>query len=142
MNDLSVSLQKQVEQQFHNFCMTILRNETRDIYREYARQKKHEKFLEDLTLEELLELSVSDELKKPTVFVVGENFVLVRNEALALALEQLTAKKRELILLYFFLNKTDQEIAELYDMIRQTVTYQRKSILKQLRLYLEMDDLL
>ena len=46
------------------------------------------------------------------------------------------------ILLYFFLNKTDQEIAELYDMIRQTVTYQRKSILKQLRLYLEMDDLL
>lgn len=142
MSDLSVSLQKQVEQQFHNFCMTILRNETRDIYREYARQKKHEKFLEDLTLEELLELSVSDELKKPTVFVVGENFVLVRNEALALALEQLTAKKRELILLYFFLNKTDQEIAELYDMIRQTVTYQRKSILKQLRLYLEMDDLL
>lgn len=142
MSDLSVSLQKQVEQQFHNFCMTILRNETRDIYREYARQKKHEKFLEDLTLEELLELSVSDELKKPTVFVVGENFVLVRNEALALALEQLTAKKREFILLYFFLNKTDQEIAELYDMIRQTVTYQRKSILKQLRLYLEMDDLL
>lgn len=142
MNELSVSLQKQVEQQFHNFCMTILRNETRDIYREYARQKKHEKFLEDLTLEELLELSVSDELKKPTVFVVGENFVLVRNEALALALEQLAAQKRELILLYFFLNKTDQEIAELYDMIRQTVTYQRKSILKQLRLYLEMDDLL
>lgn len=102
MNELSVSLQKQVEQQFHNFCMTILRNETRDIYREYARQKKHEKFLEDLTLEELLELSVSDELKKPTVFVVGENFVLVRNEGLALALEQLTGKKKRVDFTVFF----------------------------------------
>lgn len=130
MNELSVSLQKQVEQQFHNFCMTILRNETRDIYREYARQKKHEKFLEDLTLEELLELSVSDELKKPTVFVVGENFVLVRNEGLALALEQLTAKKRELILLYFFLNKTDQEIAELYDMIQANSDLSAKKYFK------------
>lgn len=95
--------------------------------------------MEDLTVNELLELSVLDELEKPTVFAVGEDFVFVQNEELAEALKQLTERKRELILLYFFLDKTDQEIAALYRMLRRTVTYQRKSSLKQLKQYLEED---
>ena len=73
------------------------------------------------------------------MFAVGEDFIFIENEALAEALKRLTERKRELILLYFFLDKTDREIALLFDMVRQTVTYQRKSILKQLKQYLKED---
>ncbi len=137
MKEISEAYRRQIEKQFHNFCVTVLKHEASDIRDEYARQRDKETFLEDLTFSELLELSVFDELEKPTVFAVGEDFVLIWNEDLAGALKQLTDRKREFILLYFFLDKTDREIARLYDMVRQTVTYQRKSILKQLKQYLE-----
>ncbi len=137
MNEISDAYKRQIERQFHNFCVTVLKNEASDIRDEYARQKEKEIFLEDMTVKELLELSVFDELESPTVFAVGEDLVLIQNEELADALKHLTDRKRELILLYFFLDKTDREIAFLYDMVRQTVTYQRKSILKQLKQYLE-----
>lgn len=139
MQEISETYKRQIEKQFHNYCLTVLKHEASDIRDEYARQKEKETFLEDLTVNELLELSVLDELEKPTVFAVGEDFVFVQNEELAEALKQLTERKRELILLYFFLDKTDQEIAALYRMLRRTVTYQRKSSLKQLKQYLEED---
>ena len=141
MPEISDAYKRQIERQFHNFCVTVLKHEASDIYDEYAKQKKEEIFLEDMTGKELLELSVFDELESPTVFAVGEEFVWIQNEELADALKHLTDRKRELILLYFFLNKTDREIAFLYDMVRQTVTYQRKSILKQLKQYLEEEKL-
>lgn len=139
MQEISEAYKRQIEKQFHNYCLTVLKHEASDIRNEYARQKEKETFLEDLTVNELLELSVLDELEKPTVFAVGEDFVFVQNEELAEALKQLTERKRELILLYFFLDKTDQEIAALYRMLRRTVTYQRKNSLKQLKQYLEED---
>ena len=139
MQEISETYKRQIEKQFHNYCLTVLKHEASDIREEYVRQKEKETFLEDLTVNELLELSVLDELEKPTVFAVGEDFVFVQNEELAEALKQLTERKRELILLYFFLDKTDQEIAALYRMLRRTVTYQRKSSLKQLKQYLEED---
>ena len=139
MHEISETYKRQIEKQFHNYCLTVLKHEASDIRDEYVRQKEKETFLEDLTVNELLELSVLDELEKPTVFAVGEDFVFVQNEELAEALKQLTERKRELILLYFFLDKTDQEIAALYRMLRRTVTYQRKSSLKQLKQYLEED---
>ena len=139
MQEISETYKRQIEKQFHNYCLTVLKHEASDIRDEYVRQKEKETFLEDLTVNELLELSVLDELEEPTVFAVGEDFVFVQNEELAEALKQLTERKRELILLYFFLDKTDQEIAALYRMLRRTVTYQRKSSLKQLKQYLEED---
>ena len=139
MQEISETYKRQIEKQFHNYCLTVLKHEASDIRDEYVRKKEKETFLEDLTVNELLELSVLDELEKPTVFAVGEDFVFVQNEELAEALKQLTERKRELILLYFFLDKTDQEIAALYRMLRRTVTYQRKSSLKQLKQYLEED---
>ena len=139
MQEISETYKRQIEKQFHNYCLTVLKHEASDIRDEYVRQKEKETFLEDLTVNELLELSVLDELEKPTVFAVGEDFVFVQNEELAEALKQLTERKRELILLYFFLDKTDQEIAALYRMLRRTVTYQRKSSLKQLKQDLEED---
>ena len=139
MQEISEAYKRQIEKQFHNFCMTVLKHEASNIYKEYAKQNEREKSLENLTLHELLELSVFDELEKPTVFAVGEDFIFIENEALAEALKRLTERKRVLILLYFFLDKTDREIALLFDMVRQTVTYQRKSILKQLKQYLKED---
>ncbi len=140
MESLSEEQQQIVEKRFHSYCLSVLRNEACDIHREYTRQQKRETFLEDLTVEELLELSVKENFEKPTVFVVGEYRIPICDENLAVALMRLEERKRELILLYFFLDKTDREIALLHNTIRRTITHRRKRILEQLKDYLQMED--
>ncbi len=140
MKPFSNDYERMIEQRFHNYCLTVLRNEACNIYKEYSRQRKKEVFLEDLPLEELLTLSITDKNVKPTIFVVGKHSIPVCDEELATALAKLEDKKRDLILLYFFLDKTDREIAALYNTIRQTITYRRKRILGQLKEYLEAEE--
>jgi len=59
--------------------------------------------------------------------------VLVKNLFLGAALEKLKGDRRDIVLLAYFLEMTDQEIAKCLNLIRRTVAYRRDSSLKQLR---------
>lgn len=71
------------------------------------------------------------------IFDILGGSVTVRNERLAKALQSLTERKRDIILLSYFLDMTDREIAEKLNMVRKTVQYQRTSSLKALKKRLE-----
>lgn len=142
MQSLSDAEQKMVEQQFHNFCLTVLKNEANNIHKSYKRQRKHETFFDDLTMDELLDLSTEIDWVPEHIFSVGEEQVPVANETLVSALQQLPQYKRDIILLYFFLEKTEEEIGSMFKRARQTIHYQKKTILKQLKQYLELEELL
>ena len=87
--------------------------------------------------QELQSLCVSDEyFADEYIFDILGGSVTVRNEQLAKAL-QLTERKRDIILLSYFLDMTDREIAEKLNMVRKTVQYQRTSSLKALKKRLE-----
>ena len=142
MSELNESQKRQIEQQFHNYCLTVLQNEACDIHRQYERQRAKEKFFDDLTSNELLGLSIGLENVSDISMMIGTLEIPIYDEVLAKALQQLSQYKREIILYYFFLEKTEAEIAKIYNRTQQSINYQRKAILKQLKQYLELEELL
>ena len=142
MEQLSETQKRQIEQQFHNYCLTVLQHEACDIHRQYERQRAKEKFFDDLTSEELLGISTDLEIVPDIRLSIGTMEIPIYDEVLANALQQLSQYKREIILAYFFLEKTEAEIAKIYNRTQQSINYQRKAILKQLKQYLELEELL
>ena len=142
MSELNESQKRQIEQQFHNYCLTVLQNEACDIHRQYERQRAKEKFFDDLTSNELLGLSIGLENVSDISMMIGTLEIPIYDEVLAKALQQLSQYKREIILYYFFLEKTEAEIAKIYNRTQQSINYQRKAILKQLKQYLELEELM
>ena len=142
MSELNETQKRQIEQQFHNYCLTVLQNEACDIHRQYERQRAKEKFFDDLTPNELLGLSIGLENVSDISMMIGTLEIPIYDEVLAKALQQLSQYKREIILYYFFLEKTEAEIAKIYNRTQQSINYQRKAILKQLKQYLELEELL
>lgn len=57
----------------------------------------------------------------------------IDNDELARAIAALPLDKRDVILLSYFLELSDHEIAKLLNMVRSSVTYRRKSTLKLLK---------
>ena len=73
-----------------------------------------------------------------TYFHVQEYDIAICNDKLADALAVLSAEKRDIVLLSYFLDMTDKEIADKLDMIRRSVQYKRACSLKELKK--EMED--
>ena len=63
--------------------------------------------------------------------------VVVTGDDLARALAELSEKKRNIILLYYFLGMHDWEIAKQMHVVRQTVSKHRTKILQELRRKIE-----
>lgn len=136
---------ERIEGQFHNFIVAVLKNKARDIGRKAKQQYDAEEYLkklaEDAFEAELLKSANVFGLDSKSIFSIGKIEILVQEEALANALRQLSQYKLEIILLYFFLEKTEEEIGALLNRAQQTINYQRKAILKQLKRYLELEEL-
>lgn len=123
---------------FDCYCKRVLKNEACNIQQEYSRRRNKEISFDELSEQELQSLCVSDEyFADEYIFDILGGSVTVRNERLAKALQSLTERKRDIILLSYFLDMTDREIAEKLNMVRKTVQYQRTSSLKALKKRLE-----
>lgn len=122
---------------FNGFCKSVLRNETIDALRKsWARMKKEVVFSE-LTSHEENQLYTRDkyfEEEEQGFRVAGKR---ITAKLLADALHTLPEEKRQAVLLYYFFNMTDVEIAELMKIPRSTVQYRRTSSLGLLKRYLE-----
>ena len=75
-----------------------------------------------------------------THFRVQGYDVVIENEDLANALTVLPDDKRDIVLLAFFLDMADQEIADKLDMVRRTVQYKRTQSLKELKKEMEVTE--
>ena len=64
--------------------------------------------------------------------------IAVENEKLAEALNALSDSKRDIVLLAYFLDMTDQEIADKLNLVRSTVQYRRASSLKEMKQRMEV----
>ena len=65
--------------------------------------------------------------------------LIVTDCVIAEALESLPERKRDIILLSYFLELSDREIGDKLNMLRSTVQYQRASTLQQLKKFMEGD---
>jgi DNA-directed RNA polymerase specialized sigma subunit len=71
--------------------------------------------------------------------VLGQD-VIVKNERIAEVLQSLDERRRDIILLFYFLDMNDREIGEKLNLIRATVQYQRSATLKELKKLLGEED--
>lgn len=133
-NDIRIS------KQFCKFCLRVLKNEAINIHRENAKQREREKSLNELTGDEIIKLSVCDEyFEDEHIFNVLDKEIVVMGNMLADAIRALPTKKRDVILLSYFVGMTDKEIGEHLGAIQQTIFKRRISSLKQLKELLEKE---
>ncbi|WP_418589813.1 RNA polymerase sigma factor [Hominenteromicrobium sp.] len=102
-------------------------------------RKKHEVTFSDLSPQEENQLYtcdkyfVNDEAEK-SFFVAGKE---ITAKQLADALHSLPEEKRQAVLLYYFFDMKDAEIAELMKIPRSTVQFRRTSSFELLKRFLE-----
>nr|WP_286314232.1 RNA polymerase sigma factor [Mammaliicoccus lentus] len=128
----------QVRCAFNAFCKRVLKNEAINIYNERQRRQTKEMTFSNLTPQEENQLYTLD---KQYEGEEGESFQVagkkITPKLLSEALRALPKEKRKTVLLYYFFEKSDVEIAELLDIPRSTVQYRRTSSFERLKRFLE-----
>ena len=138
---LPTEYRESIERRFHAFCKAVLHNETCNYYRERKRKVQREISFEYVQENTSFAPYSMDEYfvlqDKPTAFAVNEQTVIIDNEKLATALLCLSEQQREIVLMRYYLQLRDKQIAALLGKPRTTVNYQKNAALKQLRIEME-----
>ena len=135
--------QLRICKQFDSFCKTVLRNEANDYKREQKRLQKHEVCFSELNEKQLEQLKIADEwiqddwMESAEMFHIFEYDIEVRDELLYEALNSLSETKRNVILLSFFMELKDTEIAKQLNLVPSTIFHHRTSSLRKLKKFIE-----
>lgn len=130
--------EKTIEHQFDSFCKTVLRNQARNIYKENKRWNNRFISLEALTPADLAKLCSLDNYKAECiVFSTFDYEIPVEDILIAQAIESLSKRQQDVILLSFFLNMKDVDIASLMNLTKSTVHYHKENALTELRKFME-----
>lgn len=127
------------EQTFDAFTRKVIRNKSIDIFREYSRQARREVPLSVFSIDELgVQASVSDVYRPYSKdYYVQNQLVRVYDPLVGELLQNLPPQRREVILLYYFLDLNDAEIGRLLQIDNTTAKYRRLTTLKRLKEMLE-----
>ena len=134
--ELSSSDKERIQHQYDALAKKTLVGEAKSHRRTLAKRAAREVTFSDLSESE--QLFTTDEYESDYFrFQVSGFDVLVKNELLAEALTALPERKRDIVLLSYFLDMSDTEIGELLNVVRTTVFRHRKSALAKIKQYLE-----
>lgn len=134
----NTNFEKTIEHQFDSFCKTVLRNYARDIYDENKRRNERLISLEALSLAELSKLSILDDYESNYIIMASYDYdIRIGDVVIAQAIGKLTKRKQDIILLSFFLNMTNADIAALMELAESTVHYHKTNALKELKELME-----
>ena len=126
-----------VRRKFCKYCIKVMEGEVLYYLRQLERQHEREVCFSDLTPEQEKQLSVYDDFLEMNYFQVMDTDVPVRDEDISNALKKLPERKRKIILMAFFLDMTEQEIADYYHLVQSTVHYHKAESLRMLKMFLE-----
>ncbi|MBA2212614.1 sigma-70 family RNA polymerase sigma factor [Sellimonas intestinalis] len=128
------SFEKIIRLQFNAYMMITIKGIVRN------RRKQRAKRLErEVLFCEILEIKQNNQSNYDSysfeffIFQVGNFSIEVSDEKLGMALRKLSEKQRNYILLYYFQDMRDREIAELYHVSRSSVSCTRNRGLKKLK---------
>lgn len=129
-----VTSEEDTQRVFDCYCKRILKNEAINIQKHNQYMNSKQVSFTELTPEQLAQICSCDEYSSDySRFKVLEYDIAVKDELLAEALQELPERKRDIILLSYFLDYNDVEIAELLNLVRRTVNDQRNKALKDLK---------
>lgn len=137
--ELTSLQQETIRHQFDCFCKRVLRGEACDYFRQLARRSQREKSLSELSEEQMEGLRVLDTYPSDGIhFEVQGYDIAISDEKLADHLFALPDDRRDIVLLSYFLNMTDQEVANELHIARSTVQYRRTSSLRRMKQGMEV----
>ena len=122
-----------VEHQYDTLIKKVLIGEAKNARAELKKRRAYEVNFSDLNQELFERLEACDGIPY-------ENYLFEINELLAEAVTSLPERKRNIILMSYFLDMSDYEIADLLNLVRSTVTYHREDALEKLKRFMEEND--
>ena len=127
-----------IQKQFDRICKLTLKGEVIDYRRHITYRKKHEVMLSEMSEKDLGRLFTVDEYGAENQWfqVLGYD-IEVRDTLVAEALQALSEKKRDVILLSYFMDMRDAEIGRALNLVRSTVHEHRMRSLELLRNIME-----
>lgn len=100
--------QKTIENQFDYICKRAMEDERKDYQRYISRLSKHEISFSDMGDYLISQFSTVDNYATDFhTFILNGSTIGVENDLLSEALKSLAEKKREIILLYYFMDMND-----------------------------------
>ena len=126
-----------VRRKFCTYCIKVLHGEALNYLDELDRQREREVIFSELLKKDLDALYCCDEYDMADYFTVMGRQVPVHNEWISMALKKLPVKKREIILMLYFLNMTEKEIADCLKLVQSTIHYHKDDSLRLLRKLVE-----
>lgn len=123
---------------FDAFCRTVIHNEAINAHKRLAARAKKEIPLSALSHSELSNLLYEDcyHPYRKTYYVQG-NPVHVHDQTLGEALQYLSPQRRDVILLTYFLDYSEADVARLLHISSPTVSNRKSAALKKLKELLE-----
>lgn len=130
----SPSAEQIVCMKFDSFIKTCLKNELRNIEKYEKRLRSRELMISDFSLidgkSDIAEIVIPD-------FIVKGLEISIKDPDLLEALQKLTGRERELILLIHFTGFKPKDISEQMNVVERTIYNQHKKILIKLKNYME-----
>ncbi len=126
-----------VRRKFCTYCIKVLHGEALNYFDELERQRKREVNFSELLQKELDALYCCDDYDLADYFSVMGRQIPVRDELVSKALKKLPSKKRDIILMLYFLDMTEKEIATCLKLVQSTVHYHKDDSLRLLRKLME-----
>ncbi|MCO7128194.1 sigma-70 family RNA polymerase sigma factor [Sporolactobacillus shoreicorticis] len=127
-----------IENQFDYICKRAMEDERKDYLKYLKRLIQKEASFSDIGAYVANQFSTND--RHPAdlhIFSLNGLSVAVESDLLGEALRNLPDKKREIILLHYFMEMTDSEIAQLLKVNRSTVYRHRTSGLALIKQFME-----
>ena len=126
-----------VRKKFCAYCIKVLHGEALNYLDELKRQREREVSFSELLQKDLDALYLYDDYELAEKFTVLGKQVSVRDEWISEALKKLPEKKREIILMLYFLDITKKEISVCLKLVQSTVHYHKNDSLRLLRKLME-----
>lgn len=126
------------EKTFDSFCKTVIRNTAATIHTKRAAKAAREISLSAMPDAELRTLGTEDthQFEDKTFTVNGEE-VIIHDPDLACALQCIPPSGRDVILLWFFLDRSEAQIAQMMNLSQSTIDYRKTRALHRLREIME-----
>lgn len=138
MRKSSSSDELTIRNQFDRICKLALKGEAVDYHRHMAYRQKHEILFSELPEWKLNQMFSEDEYETENQWfkVLGYD-IEVKDALIAEALQSLSERKREVVLLSYFMDMSDAEIARKMNLVRSTVHEHRIHSLELMKKILE-----
>ena len=127
-----------IRKQFDRICKLALKSEVIDYHRHITYLQKHEVLLSELSQKEQDRLFTVDEyeVENKRFQILGYD-IEVKDILLAEAIQSLSEKKQKVVLLSYFMDMSDTEIARAMNLVKSTVYEHRKRSLELMKKMME-----